>query len=154
MSEQTKLSVKPTDIQNNVVLAQALLLTLNQDSPLRKELELFQKQAISRLPVRAQQWLSREITSSKTEVLGEVLKDHFGVYNGVHAEVYSAIYKLLNSLGRMDLRTANVGKYKTLLKFILDEAKADVEDKEGCLIYADGFLTFKMLNHKMLTDGE
>jgi hypothetical protein len=147
MENQTKLSVKPTDIQNNVVLAQALLLTLNQDSPLRKELELFQKQAISQLPVKAQQWLSREITSSKTEALGEVLKDHFGVYNGVHAEVYSATYKLLNSLSLMDLRAANVGKYKTLLKFILDEAEADVAGEGSCLLYSDGYLTFKMMSH-------
>ena len=154
MSEQTKLSVKPTDIQNNVVLAQALLLTLNEDSPLRKELELFQKQAISQLPVRTQQWLSKEITSSKTTVLGEVLKDHFGVYNGVHAEVYSAVYKLLNSMSLMDLRATSVGKYKTLMKFILDEIKADLEGKEGCLIYSEGTLNFKMLNHKMLRDEQ
>ena len=147
MSEQTKLSVKPTDIQNNVVLAQALLLTLNEDSPLRKELELFQKQAISQLPVKTQQWLSREITSSKTSSLAEVLKDHFGVYNGVHAEVYSATYKLLNSLNMMDLRAAQVSKYKALLKFILNEAEADIKGEGSCLTFSDGCLNFKMMSH-------
>lgn len=142
-------SVRTADIQNNVVLAEALLACLPEgNSKLREELTLFQKKAMSQLPAKAQQWLTTQITSPKTEVLGEVLKNHFGVYTGVHAEVYANMYKVLDLLPKIDMRNLDSAKYNALFRFIRKEIRADIAGKGSCLASSDGLLTFKLASHE------
>lgn len=143
---QANATIQKAAVQNSLILAYALSQFL-PESKLKADLETFQRQEITKLPPRTQQWVSREMSSEKTIALADVLKDHFSVYSGVHAEVYSKVYRVLNGLSRLDLRDLSVEKYKALLSFIIDEIEAEVRGTTTCVDFSNGSLTFKLMQH-------
>jgi hypothetical protein len=137
----------------NVIIMSSMLYELAQQLPqelhfgLPEQLLAHQRKLIPLLPAQTQQWVMKEVQKDKMDLLPLTLKNHIKVGEGVHGLLYEQLTKLLDYLAENKKRVKflDYEKYRLLLKFITDEAEADLTNGTSALTHADGSIVFKLV---------
>lgn len=133
---------------NSVILAQLLYETLKAlpgNEKLGEVLLDYQRRAVVQLPQQTQQWLTKELSKEKVQVLPSVFRQHINVSPGVGETLYHGLTDLLDFVNTFKAKSKHLDdtKYKLFIQLMRAELGADLTGGTPCLGSEGGSLTIR-----------